>query len=436
MRSTVRRALAPDSPLRQNALALVDQGVVSATRLLLSILVGRALGADGLGHYALAITLVYLVEGVVETLATLPYTVLRRESEAPRAYVGSVLVLTAGVGLAVGAVVAVCALTLASSLQTVLLVLSVVLPARALAEAARRIAFAHERVADALALDLALAAVLGGGALVAWGVGQLSVPLVIGLYGLGSGLPFLIWLGLRGRGRIEIRRDRLQPDVARNWGFGRWVLGTRLALTARVHSIPWALAAAAGAAEVGLFDAAGKVVGLAVPVLISVANVLTPRVARALHESGVTAVRREILRTTAALVALTSALVLVLTLSADLVLGTLFGPEFEGQQLLVMLFGIGLVIESIGIPADAGLWAIERPRVGFWIGLAALVVLAGVGWVLIPIHGAVGAAGALAAASGTAAVLQLAAFLRLSAQPGSPHQASDSCVENEGPLPT
>ena len=109
--------------------------------------------------------------------------------------------------------------------------------------------------------------------------------------------------------------------------------------------------------------------------------------------------------------------VLILTLGADLALGTLFGPEFEGQRLLVMLLGIGLVVEALGIPADAGLWAIERPRVGFWIGLVALVVLAGVGAFLIPAYGAVGAAGALAAASGTAAVLQLAAFLKLSAAP-------------------
>jgi len=417
MPSWLRRALAPDSPLRQNALALADQGTVSATRLLLSILVGRALGADGLGHYALALTLVYLVEGVVETLATLPYTVLRRQSDAPTAYTGSVLVLTGAIGLGIGVIVAICAVVFGGALRPVLLVLSVALVARGLAEAARRIAFAHERVGDALGLDIALAVILGGGALAAWGQDLLSVPLVIGLYGLGSGLPFLAWLAVRGRGRIEVQSDRFGPDVARNWGFGRWVLGTRLALTARVHGIPWALAAAAGAAEVGLFDAAGKVVGLAVPVLISVANVLTPRVARALHESGVAAVRREILRTTGALVALTSSLVLVLTLGADLVLGTLFGPEFEGQQLLVMLLGVGLVIESIGIPADAGLWAIERPRVGFWIGLVALVVLAGAGAVLVPSYGAVGAAGALAAASGTAAVLQLVAFLKLSAAP-------------------
>ena len=417
MRSWLTRAFSPTSPLRQNALALADQGTVSATRLLLSILVGRALGADGLGHYALALTLVYLVEGVVETLATLPYTVLRHRAEAPEAYAGSVLVLTGTVGLTVGLVVAVCAAVFPGPLQPVLAVLSASLVARALAEAARRISFAHERVGDALALNVALAVILGGGALTAWALGHLSVPLVVGLYGLGSGLPFLAWLAFRYRGRIIVARDRIRPDVARNWNFGRWVLGTRLAMTARVHGLPWALAAAAGAAEVGLFDAAGKVVGLAVPVLISVANVLTPRVARALHETGVDAVRREILITTGALLGLTGTLVLILTLGADLALGTLFGPEFEGQRLLVMLLGIGLVVEALGIPADAGLWAIERPRVGFWIGLVALVVLAGVGAFLIPAYGAVGAAGALAAASGTAAVLQLAAFLKLSAAP-------------------
>ena len=415
MPSLPRRLLSPTSPLRQNAVALADQGTVSATRLLLSVLVGRALGADGLGHYALALTLVYLVEALVETVGTLPYTVLRRRAETPAAYTGSVLAITGAAGLAVGLAVGVAAALVSGPLQPVLAVLSLAVVARAFAEAARRIAFAHEQVGDALALDLALAAVVGGGALAAWAQGALTVPLVVGLYGLGSGLPFLVWLALR---RVPVASSwaHLGPDAGRNWRFGRWVLGTRLALTARAHGLPWALVAVAGAAEVGLFDAAGKVVGLAVPVLISVANVLTPRVARALHERGVAAVRREILRTTAALVALTTALVLALTLGADLALGLLFGPAFEGQRLLVALLGLGLVIESVGIPADAGLWAIERPRVGFWIGLGALAVLAAVSAWAIPAYGAVGAAGALAAASGTAAGLQLAAFLRLSAQ--------------------
>ena len=415
MPAWLSRLLSPTSPLRQNAVALADQGTVSATRLLLSVLVGRALGAEGLGQYALALTLVYLVEAVVETLATLPYTVLRHRSDAPAAYTGSVLMLTGAAGAAVGLAIGLAAVFTSGPLQPALAVLSVAVLARAFAEAARRIAFAHEAIGDALALDLAFAAIAGGGSLLAWSLDALTVPLVIGLYGLASGLPFLAWLTLR-RVAVASSRARLGADAGRNWRFGRWVLGTRLALTARVHGLPWALAAFAGVAEVGRFDAAGKVVGLAVPVLISVANVLTPRVARALHERGVAAVRREILRTTAVLVALTGTLVVALTLGADLALGTLFGAAFEGQRLLVLLLGAGLVVESIGIPADAGLWAIERPRVGFWIGLGALVTLAAVASWAIPAYGAVGAAVALAVASGAAAVLQLVAFLRLSAR--------------------
>ncbi|MEL6615989.1 MAG: polysaccharide biosynthesis C-terminal domain-containing protein, partial [Bacteroidota bacterium] len=94
--------------------------------------------------------------------------------------------------------------------------------------------------------------------------------------------------------------------------------------------------------------------------------------------------------------------------------GLLYGPEFAGQRLLVAVLGLGLVVEAVGIAADSGLWAIERPRVGFWIGLVALAVLGLTGWWLVPAYGAVGAAAALAAASGAAAALQLVAFLRLS----------------------
>ncbi|MEL6615696.1 MAG: hypothetical protein AAFQ43_08165, partial [Bacteroidota bacterium] len=307
-------------PLLQNAVSLADQGTVSATRLLLSVLVGRALGADSLGHYALALTAVYLAEGVVETLATLPYTVLRRTSEAPRAYAGSVLTLTTGIGILIGIASGVGALVASGPLQPVLVALALALPARALAEGARRIAFAHERVGVALALDVGLAAVLGGGALVAAALGRLTVPLAVALYGLGSAIPFAVWLATEGRRLVRFDRSRLAPDARASWRFGRWVLGTRLAVTLRVHGIPWALAAVAGASEVGLLDASGKVIGLTVPVLISVANVLTPRVARARDEGGVPAVRRVVLRTTVALVVITAGLTAALTLGAEAIL--------------------------------------------------------------------------------------------------------------------
>lgn len=420
-------------PLVPNLLSLADQGTVSATRLLLSVLVGRALGAEELGHYALALTAVYLVEGVVETLATLPYTVFRHRAETPRQYAGSALLMATLVGLGVGLAAAVAAFAIGGPLRPVLLVLAAALPARALAEAARRVAFAHERVASAFALDVGLAAILAGGALAADAVGMLTVPLAVGLYGLGSGIPTLVWLATEGRRLAHLDLGCLVPDAVRNWRFGRWVLGTRLTLMGRAHGLPWVLAAVAGASEVGLLDAAGKVAGLAVPVLISVANVLTPRVARAFDEAGAPAVRRVVLRTTGALVALTAGLVVVLTAGANLALGTLYGSAFAGNQALVGVIGLGLVVESIGIAADAGLWAIDRPRVGLWIGLAALAVLAVVGAFTIPAYGALGAAGALAVASGTGAALQLAVFLRLTAPDAASARADRIARETARP---
>ena len=409
----VSRGMVRLRPLVPNLLSLADQGTVSATRLLLSVLVGRALGAEELGHYALALTAVYLVEGIVETLATLPYTVFRHRAENPRAYAGSALLLATVVGIGVGLAGVAAAVAIGGPLGSVLLVLAAALPARALAEAARRVAFAHERVASALALDVGLAVILAGGALAASSAGVLTVPLAVGLYGLGSGIPTLVWLATEGRRLAHLDLGCFVPDAVRNWRFGRWVLGTRLTLMGRAHGIPWLLAAVAGASQVGLLDAAGKIAGLAVPVLISVANVLTPRVARAFDEAGPAGVRRVVLRTTGALVVLTAALVVTLTAGADLALGTLYGADFTGHQALVGTIGLGLVMESIGIAADAGLWAIDRPHVGLWIGLAAIAVLAAVGAWSIPAYGALGAAIAMAAASATGAALQLTLFLRM-----------------------
>src|SRR5436190_12762522 len=72
--------------------ALVDQALVSGTRFLATIIVGRYCGAGELGTYTLAFSLLVLVGCFQEAIVTTPYAVfgqrLRRRSRAT--YAGAV----------------------------------------------------------------------------------------------------------------------------------------------------------------------------------------------------------------------------------------------------------------------------------------------------------------------------------------------------------
>ncbi|MEM9996368.1 MAG: lipopolysaccharide biosynthesis protein [Bacteroidota bacterium] len=413
-----RRLIA--GPIGKSGLSLVDQGMVSAGRLLVSIIVARAAGADALGLYALAFTILLLAEALAETLVALPYTVYsqRLKGTARQAYLGSALVQAAALGLglasltALGGAVAWVGMGEAG-LGAVLLALAGMIPFRLAMDFGRRVAFAHHRVYIAVLMDALLMLVLLGGMLALVLTDLLRVWDVYALYGAACLVP--LWLAFRPHGfRWHVVRTRLRGDLQQNWTFGRWVAAGRLSVNGREFGIPWILAAFAGTAAVGFMDAAMKVVGLIFPMITALANVLTPSIAAAYAEDGVGAVRRMVVKTAFLMGLVTGTVALALALGSEWVIAFFFGEEFAGQRAAVIVFAVATVVEAIGMPADAGLWAIERPNVGFYVSLVSFVVALMVAVVLIPSLGVLGAIWGIAAGKGVATVGQLLGFWWLS----------------------
>ncbi len=403
----------------RGALALVDQAAVSGARLAASVLVGRALGADGLGTYTLAFTLIVLAETLLEALVTIPYTVFSQREDARPGALGNAFAQAMGLAALVAVAIAGGgAWTLSSGnpgLGTVLLVVALLMPVRLALEFARRAAFAEHRVGVALALDAAMASALVGGLAAALWSGRLTVVAAYGVYGLACGLPVAVWAVLRRRD-LAPQRAAARADAAEAWRFGRWIAGSRVALAGRETAMPWLLATLAGTASTGLFDAAGKVVGLTTPLLSGLSNVLTPSIAAAVARGGARDVRRVVWRSTTALVGAVAAVAAVLGVAGGPLLVLLYGDAFAGQGAVVAAFAASMVAEAAGIPADSGLWAIGRPNVGFVVHVAGFAAAVSAGLALVPPFGVVGAVAALALGKTLASVLQIALFARYSAE--------------------
>ncbi len=403
----------------RGALALVDQAAVSGARLAASVLVGRGLGADGLGTYTLAFTAVVLAETLLEALVTIPYTVFSQRSDVRPGALGNAFGQAMGLAALVAVAVALggaWALVGGNAgLGTVLFVVALIMPVRLALEFARRVAFAEHRVGVALALDVAMASVLVGGLAAALWTDRLTVVAAYGIYGLACGLPVAAWAVIRRRD-LAPQCAAARADAAEAWRFGRWIAGSRLALAGRETAMPWLLASLAGTASTGLFDAAGKVVGLTTPLLSGLSNVLTPAIAAAFTRGGARDVRRVVWRATGALAGAVAVVAAVLGVAGGPVLVLLYGDAFAGQGVVVAAFAVSMVAEAAGIPADAGLWAIGRPNVGFVVHVAGFVSAVASGLALIPSFGVVGAVAGLAVGKTLASVLQVALFARYSAE--------------------
>src|SRR4051812_6238069 len=79
--------------LRNGALSLFDQALVSGTSFLTSVIIGRLGSKEEFGIFYVALTIVYLARGIQEQLVSAPYVVYchGRRDEARALYAGSSL---------------------------------------------------------------------------------------------------------------------------------------------------------------------------------------------------------------------------------------------------------------------------------------------------------------------------------------------------------
>jgi O-antigen/teichoic acid export membrane protein len=390
--------------LRRSTLALTDQAVVSATSSLTTVLVGRFAGPEELGIYSIGFSILVLIVCLQDSLVMAPYTVFtqRLEGEERAEYAGSVLLhhrilaaLTV-LGLALAGTL-LWFLPGSPRLAQVLLVLAVATPMILMREFRRRMSFAHMHMSSALTLDAATAFLqLLTLAALAF-CGAMSAVTAQGTVGLACGVTAGIALIL-SRGSFVIRRDKAVRELRRSWTFGRWIVCGQFISAVHGFVLYWLLAVLLGATVTGVFAACMTIVTLSSPFILGMSNLLGPRTARAFTEGGRDELRRVVLKAALVLGACLAAFVGLVTLFGDDLMRLLYdGKEYGGHGLTISLLALGVLANSVSIPADYGLRTLERPALSFRASLAGLLVTLVASTLLALWWGMLGAAlGALA----------------------------------------
>lgn len=404
--------------LGQGSVALVDQAVVSGTRFLTTVVVGRTCGADALGIYSLAFIFVVVFICVQDALISTPYTVFsgRLCGRRLRLLAGSVLAHQAMLS-----VVAVCclislgaALSLRASLSplaSVLWILGGVMPFCLLREFARKFVFARLKVLIALGIDAVAAVVQIGGLIALACFGILSPATALAVMGFACAASGLGWLYL-ARTEFQPRRIHARKQLKQNWRFGKWLCATQLSGVVHANIVEFCLMAMVGAAATGRYVACLTLVLLCNPFILGVVNYMTPKAVQALCDDGDRGVRRVTMKTSFLFAGAIGTYCLLLAVFGDALLLIVFGKGFAGQGLIIVLALCSLAWGQIAA-VSCGLAAIERADVSFRGGLIGLGLTAIAVPVLVPSWGSVGAAIGLLIGSITSAALQTFTFLRL-----------------------
>jgi O-antigen/teichoic acid export membrane protein len=400
------------SGLRGGVFALLDQAIVSGTSFATSVFIGRLCSPDELGVYSLALSLFLFLRAVQGELVCSPYTIYssRHEGKSLATYTGSALVHYAVLtGLSVLALLGLAALLATgagpSGTAGAVLALAAVAPLLLFREYARQVSLAQLRLGVVLALDSAVAILqLAALAWLAWG-GGLSVPTAYIAAGAAAAIACAGWFLARQQ-TMRVERGRIVADWRHNWSFGRWAFASFVVCSAASLAMPWFVVGTHGKAAAGLLAACVSLVNFAGMYVTGFANFLTPRAARAFASGGAVELRG-VLRGAALLFLITlGVFVAAILLLGDLPVTLVYGDAFAGAAAVLGVLALHILVNSLGVVAGNGLWALERARANFAADvctcLASLLALA---CLLVPL-GVVGAALAMLAGSCTGSLVR------------------------------
>ncbi len=411
--------LSPDRSLHQGMISLADQGVSSATNFATGVIIARMCSKEELGLYMLGFTLISMMTDFQTSLITTPYMVYapRLKGRAHALYTGSTLLhqlafcLITMVGVACGAAVVSTGIG-PKGLGPVLWALVLVIALIMLREHARRVSFARLRLMTAFLFDTFIA------------VGQLTGLLLLGHFKLLSasrgywvigsicGMAVLGWLW-SDRACYEPRIGQSLADLKKNWVFGKWVFASGLIWALGMNLYPWFLAYFHGTGATGIWAACMGIVSVSNPALLGIQNFVGPKISHVYAESGPKALRRMVLKITAAIALPVSLLCLVLIVWGGRLVVMLYGRQYIGNGLVVGILSINMLIFAASFSFSRALMAIERADLDFLANTAAVVIMVLLGFWLVRAYGTVGAAIAMLAAIFVTSAARAAIFLSL-----------------------
>ncbi len=411
--------LSPHRALNQGIISLADQAVASGTNFLTGVIIARACSKEVLGLYTLGFSLILLMTDFQTSLITTPYMVYapRLKGRAHALYTGSTLIhqlafcLITMFGVACGALVVSRGVG-PHGLGPVLWALSVVIALIMLREHARRVSFARLRLITAFLFDTSIAIGQISGLLLLARFGLLSANRTFWVIGSVCGIAVLGWLW-SDRECYHPRLGESLADLKKNWVFGKWVFASGLVWAVSMNLYPWFLASFHGTASTGVWAACMGVVSIGNPMLLGIQNLVGPKISHTYAESGPKALRRLVLRITAAISLPMSILCIALILWGGRLAALLYGRQYAGNGLVVAILALILLAAVPSFSFSRALFAIERSDLDFLVSFAALFAMVTTGFWLVRAFGVLGAACGLLATNLIVAAARAGTFLWL-----------------------
>jgi O-antigen/teichoic acid export membrane protein len=400
-------------------LTLADQGIASAGSFLVTVIIGRACAREQLGLYFLGLSILGLLMEFQNVLIWSPFTALspRIKGCAHARYFGSTFVhqwvfsgfsilALAGTGFFLSRGWG------SPGLGPVVWALAIVGSFITFQQYARRICLANLQIKAAFLLDSGTTLIQVGALLLLAYLGKLSAIHAFEMIGLATFLAALLWF-LWARKGLAFSKTSVVSDLGHNWAFGKWLLGGNLALFLGCQIYPWILNGLHGTTVVAALAACQGVVALVNPFLQGTTNFLAPKATRAFAQGGAQGLLALVRKSTLAIIPVTVLFCLGFFAFGSRLASFIYGAQYANLGPVITLLALNVLIASIAIGVDYGIWAMGRTDLNFSIELARLLITCTIGLWLVKDFGLLGVAWGLLLGSIVVLVIRAMVFKKL-----------------------
>jgi thymidylate kinase/O-antigen/teichoic acid export membrane protein len=340
---------------------------------------------------------------IQEPLVTLPYTITRHRQTrtTPQIHAGdtlaqfclfSILVFLllgmSGIGLLLTGAM--------PDIAPIILTLAIVMPFVLLREFSRQFAFAQLSLSQPLILDVVVAVLQVLGLTWLAYTGQLTATTACAVIGVACAAASVGWLYLAwdqfsfgGNRRV----DRIVATSMENWRLGKWLFATQLTAAIKGYLIYWLLAVLCGVVATGVYAACMTIALVTNPLVLGLANILTPRASLALSKGGEKQLWHECVWDSVLLGAAMSVIYAAVVYGGEDAVRLLFPhQQYQGQGTTIAVLALALFASALGLPPASALTSLERPRDVFLTGLYGALITLLVASFLVRDYGVLGAA--------------------------------------------
>ena len=372
-----------------------EQGLLSLVNFCATIILARFLSIDEFGAYALAFTLLMLLQGAQRALVSIPMVVLCPDLEKLQLHSRNWHVIQALVIAAPLIIVFPFFLFLQDSswVRNVLLALMILLMPMFYYEFYRRRIILERNTTILLPMACAYAAVFSFTLLLVAINGGTAIT---GAIGMAAGATAATLIGFFSSAK---RHTNSFPDFLPFWRdlwlFGRWQLMSHVAYTGYNTLIPVMVSFFVGPAGVALMSVTRNLVQPVQTFIMAIDNVDKPRASAALARSGMVAMQASLRNTSLTLIVPGAFYLLMIGIFAEPTLHLFFAGKYDHGALELRLWLPVFSLMLITQPIESALYVLKRSDILFrgrmWAAIVGLV-----GSVLfIPLFGVAGALSAL-----------------------------------------